>query len=142
MMVVATGFLWADGRPRLILPLWVTFLGAEATTWAAKFIVGRPRPVFLPGVASAVSPSFPSAHATGTMAVPGFIAYAVACNLPGRRARFEVAFWTSVAVTLIGLSRLFLNLHYLTDLASGFLVGILWLLIGFRFSGSGHAASD
>lgn len=128
--VTATAFLWAGGRASLIGPFWATFLGAEATTWAVKYIVARPRPAFLPGVATALSPSFPSAHATATMAVIGFTAYAVARGLPGRPLRVRVGLCAGAAIALIGFSRLYLSLHYLSDVASGFLVGGAWLLIG------------
>ena len=128
--LTATGFLWACRRGPLILPLWITFAGAEATVWIGKYVVGRARPAFLDGVAVAVSPSFPSAHATGATAVLGFVAYAVARELPGGRERFEVAFWTFVLVVLIGFSRVFLGVHFATDVGGGVLAGGSWLLGG------------
>lgn len=128
--MTATGFLWGGRRGTLLLPLWVTLAGAEATVWIAKYAVGRARPTFLGGVASAASPSFPSAHATGSAAVIGFVAYAVARGLSSRRERFEVAFWTVVLVALVGFSRVFLGVHFATDVAGGFLAGVSWLLVG------------
>ena len=128
--VTATGFLQAARRGALILPLWVTFAGAQATVWTSKYVVGRARPAFLDGVASAVSPSFPSAHATGSAAVLGFVAYAVAGGLSARRERFEVAFWAVVLVALIGFSRVFLSVHFAADVVGGFLAGGSWLLFG------------
>ena len=128
--VTATGFLWAARRGALIPPLWITFAGAQATVWSAKYVIGRARPAFLDGVASAASPSFPSAHATGSAAVLGFVAYAVASGLPGRRERFEVTFWAVVLVAMIGFSRVFLGVHFATDVAAGFLAGASWLLVG------------
>lgn len=131
--VIATGFLWADRRVSLIGPLWITLLGAEATTWAGKFLIGRARPQFL-DVASALSPSFPSGHATASMAVYGFLAYAIARDAPNLRARFEVAFWTMILIVLIGFSRIFLSVHFTSDVLSGFLVGGFWLLVGFALA--------
>lgn len=127
---IATGFLWADRRPAFILPLWITVLGSQATTYLGKFAIARTRPDFIDAV-SATTPSFPSGHATATMAVYGFIAYAIARDLPGLRQRFEIAFWTGMVVLLVGFSRLFLSVHYLSDVLSGFLVGAFWLLVGF-----------
>jgi membrane-associated phospholipid phosphatase len=131
--VVATAFLWADRRPGFILPLWVAFLGAQATTWSGKFVIARHRPDFIHAVFEA-SPSFPSGHATASMALYGFLAYALVRDLPGRRKRFEVAFWVAVLVLAIGFSRIFLSLHYTTDVAAGFMVGAFWLLVGFAVS--------
>jgi undecaprenyl-diphosphatase len=128
--MTTTGFLWADRRTGLILPLWATFAGAEASVWATKYAVGRARPVFLEGVASAASSSFPSAHATVAAATLGFVAYAVARALSGRRARFQLAFWTAVLVALIAFSRIFIGVHFGTDVVGGLLLGLCWLLLG------------
>lgn len=136
--IVATGFIWAHRRPHLILPLWVCYGGSGLTTWSGKFVFARERPEFVTGV-TALSPSFPSAHATGTLAVYGFVAYAIARDLSGLRGRFEVTFWTLVVVALVGFSRVFLSVHYLSDVLTGFLVGTFWLLVGFAIGEYGRA---
>lgn len=128
--LVATGFVWSYGRTFLLAPLWITVLGSQATTWAGKYLIGRERPPFIEA-ASAVAPSFPSGHATAAMAVYGFLAYALARELPAARARFELVFWTAVLITLVGFSRIFLSVHYASDVVAGFLVGTFWLLVGF-----------
>lgn len=128
--MTATGFLWADRRTGYILPLWVAFLGAQATTWSGKYFIARHRPEFIQAM-SETSPSFPSGHATASMALYGFLAYALVRDLPGRRERFEVAFWTAALIAAIGFSRIFRSLHYTTDVLAGFLVGAFWLLVGF-----------
>lgn len=65
------------------------------------------------------------------MAVYGFIAYAIARAMPEFRERFEVVYCATVLIVLIGFSRMYLGVHYLTDVLGGFLVGGFWLLIGF-----------
>jgi membrane-associated phospholipid phosphatase len=127
--LTATAFLWIENRRRYIPALWATLVGAHATTWAGKFLVGRARPEFLE-IASAEWPSFPSGHATGSLAIYGFLAYIVLRRLVSPRARFEVVYWTVVLVALIGFSRVYLGVHFLSDVASGFLVGVFWLLAG------------
>lgn len=132
-VMIATGFLWADHRSHLILPLWVTTIGSQATTWAGKFLLHRARP--LPTIdLTELSPAFPSAHATAALAVYGFLAYAIARDLAGMRERFEIVFWVGVLIVLIGLSRLYLGVHFVSDVASGYLVGGFWLLIGFTLA--------
>ena len=130
MVSVASALLWSQGQARLLVPLWITFLGAQGTTWAGKYAIGRTRPAFMDGVIAA-SPSFPSAHATASTALIGFLAYVVARGLPRVRARFEVVFWSTALIGLICFSRIFLSLHYLSDVAAGLLVGAFWLLVGF-----------
>ena len=41
MALVTSGLLWSSGRTAVVGPLWMTFLGAEATTWSLKFITAR-----------------------------------------------------------------------------------------------------
>lgn len=132
-VIIATGFLWSQRRPYVIAPLWVTCLGAVASTSIGKLLIGRHRPPNSFDV-TAMTSSFPSGHATASFAVYGFIAYAIARNLPNGRERFEVAYWTANLVLLIGFSRIFLGVHYLTDVIGGFLVGGFWLLVGFAMS--------
>ena len=132
-VIVATGFLWPQRGTYIILALWVTCFGAVSTTAIGKLLVGRHRPEILLDV-NATGWSFPSGHATAAMAVYGFIAYAIARAMPGFRERFEVIYCSTVLITLIGFSRMFLDVHYLTDILGGFLVGGFWLLIGFSIT--------
>jgi membrane-associated phospholipid phosphatase len=131
--LVATGFLWAERRLAFIAPLWLAFLGAQLTVYVGKFAVGRTRPEFLE-VATASLPSFPSGHTTGAMAVYGFVAYSIARDLPSFRLQFELAYWTGVIILLVGFSRMFLGVHFLSDVLGGFLVGGFWLLAAFALT--------
>ncbi len=135
--LAAAGLLAAGGRGWLVAPLWLTLAGAEAATWAAKFLVGRARPAFLEGV-SAASPSFPSAHATVAVALYGFLGLAVASGWPERRRAVLLA--AAGAVGLIGFSRLFLSLHYLSDVLAGYAVGGLALWLGWHWAKARGAA--
>jgi membrane-associated phospholipid phosphatase len=143
--LVATGFLWAGGRFDFVPPMWIAFMGAQLTTYVGKFAIGRERPEFL-DIAQAEFASFPSGHTTGAMAVYGFIAYAMARDLPFR-VQFELAYWTGVVILLVGFSRLMLGVHFLTDVLGGFLLGGFWLLTAFALnelvrSRSRHPISD
>lgn len=127
--LVSTAFLLIENRLNYVPALWTTLLGSQATTWIGKFAIDRTRPEFLE-IARAYSPSFPSGHSTAAMAVYGFLAYIVVRRVASRRARFEVIYWTGVLIALIGFSRIYLRVHFLSDVASGLLVGAFWLLVG------------
>lgn len=131
--LVASVLFWSGGRTGMVVPLWVTFLGATATTWAGKVLVGRVRPEFIEA-ASAASPSFPSAHATVSLAVYGFLAYAACRGLADRRDRALVRAGAAVLIALVCFSRLYLSLHYLGDVLAGALIAGLWLLLGIRLA--------
>lgn len=127
---VMTALLVALARARAVVPLWITLLGALTTTWIGKYVIDRVRPEPIEGFV-AFSPAFPSGHATAAAAVYGFLAYLVGRDVDSTRARFEIAFWTATAIGLVGFSRIYLGLHYLSDVLTGFLVGGFWLLVGF-----------
>lgn len=130
MSLLASALLWSVGRSDRLTALWVTFAGAEATTWTIKYLVGRPRPDAIAGVGAAISPSFPSGHTTGTTALIGILACLITHEQsdPGTRRRV----WGIAVgiVCLIGFSRIYLNLHYFSDVIGGYLVATFWLLIG------------
>lgn len=126
---VSSALLWSFNRREALLPFWTTFMGAEITTWIIKYAVDRSRPSFLDGITE-LNPSFPSGHATAVTAVVGFIGYITARDLPGFKQRYDACFWSLVLIGAICFSRLFLSLHYLSDVVAGFLTGCFWLLIG------------
>jgi len=131
--VMATASLRIARLSRHIAPLWIAWLGGEATTWSIKFLVARLRPDFL-DVASAVSPSFPSAHSMSAMVVYGFLAFLVARHGPPGRLSLLVPTALALLILTVGFSRMFLSLHYVSDVLGGFLVGGFWLLSAIALS--------
>ena len=130
VVLVATALLATDERRRaLIRPLWLVYLGMEATVWATKYAVGRIRPDFI-SAASATSPSFPSGHSAGSLAIYGFLAYVIALRVTRARHRAVVLLFAAVMVLAIGLSRIFLSLHFVSDVVAGYVIGGFWLLAG------------
>lgn len=127
--IVAAALFWAYRRAYLIPSLLLTILGSQVMTWSGKYGFARARPEFVTGI-TAAAPSFPSAHSTSALAVIGFIAYAIAREPLSLQQRFQVVYWACVLILLIGLSRMFLSVHYASDVAAGFLVGGFWLLTG------------
>lgn len=130
---VTTGLLTALRHGYLVMPLWVVVLGSQLTTYSGKYGFARERPEFVTEV-MASTPSFPSGHATSAIAVYGFIAYVLSRQAVTLRIRFEIVFWSTVLVVLIGFSRMLLSVHYASDVAAGFLVGGFWLLVGFAMA--------
>lgn len=129
--LAVSALLWSTGRIAGVAPLWLTFLGAEATTWGMKFATARVRPPNLEGI-EALSSSFPSAHATVALAMYGYLALVVAAGAP--RYRTRVFACAEVLILLIGFSRMYLSLHYLTDVLAGYVVAAAWLWVGWRWA--------
>lgn len=131
--LVSIGFLWAHRRYSYIPGLLLAVIGSQTITYIGKYAIDRDRPDFLT-FATASTPSFPSGHATGAIAVYGFIIYALARDIPGVRARFELGYWGGALIALIAASRAVLSVHFASDIAAGLLVGAFWLLAGFALT--------
>ena len=93
---------------------------------ARKSLVGRLRPVVAHPIAHGTGNSFPSGHSLGSIVCYGAI---LLVFLPAARGRWRPAFVTVIAalIALIGISRILLGVHYLSDVVGAWAVGITWL---------------
>ena len=130
---VSAVFLAFRRRWRLVLYLLVTGAGALVMDPILKSLVGRLRPVVAHPIAHGGGNSFPSGHSLGSIVCYGAVFLVF---LPAARGRWRTAF-TAVIVTLvalIGISRILLGVHYLSDVLGGWTLGITWLgLTAFAF---------
>jgi membrane protein DedA with SNARE-associated domain/membrane-associated phospholipid phosphatase len=120
--------LWLLNHRRYILPLLADILGSDAFTELGKLLFHRPRP--LSAVYIERSFSFPSGHATIAVAFYGFLTYIVMREAKRWEAKVNICFAGIALTLLIGFSRLYLGVHYLSDVWAGYLVGALWLIAG------------
>lgn len=125
--VVAASFLRLAGRSDYSLLLIVALLGGGALNFTLKAIFARPRPeVFDWRVTHAGFASFPSGHATMSMAVFAVMAYAIHRLTRNRWVEVSAILVAGTTVLLIGLSRVYLGVHYPSDVLAGFGVGFVW----------------
>jgi membrane-associated phospholipid phosphatase len=124
----AAAYLALRRRGREAALLVGTLAGAQLLTWILKAIFERPRPTFEDPVTTASWFSFPSGHALSSIAVYGALAYIFVGGLRSTRARAVVA-GVALLVAMIGFSRLYLGVHYLTDVLAGYSAGLAWLLL-------------
>lgn len=124
----ASVIFWLKNRKDFLLPLWVALIGSEAFVYFGKILVHRSRPA--ESVYFESSFSFPSGHATAAAAFFGFMLYFCWKTLASWRRRLQLSFFILLLIALIGASRIYLGVHYLSDVLAGFLLGGLWLLIG------------
>jgi undecaprenyl-diphosphatase len=118
-------------RNWLILAAWVgAFGGAGLLTVILKNLIQRPRPVGAAEFLFGTTYSFPSGHALGSLVGYGMLAYVIGSMwVDSRRARTRLVIATAVLVIAIGLSRLYLGVHYFSDVVAGYAVGVLWLSV-------------
>ena len=130
---IATISILCIWRKRLyILPLLLTIIGSEIFTALGKIAFHRPRPEL--AIYTEHSFSFPSGHATIAMAFYGFITYILIRHSVKWKTKVNIFFIGLAVILLIGFSRLYLGVHYVSDVWGGYLVGALWLIIGISIS--------
>lgn len=129
IICVVVALLLARQRWWITLSGWIAaFVGGTVLDWVLKDIIRRPRPVGAERFVHDASFSFPSGHSMGSLVGYGMFAYVlIAYWPPGARHRAAIASAACVLVILVGLSRLYLGVHYLTDVVAGFAAGTLWL---------------
>jgi membrane-associated phospholipid phosphatase len=130
-LVAAVAAAHLVGRKRLrdATVVVLAIVGAQLGGWVLKALFERPRPSFDDPVASADWFSFPSGHAMSSIALYGALVYVFADRLRSREARLGVLGGVALLVLAIGFSRLYLGVHYLTDVLAGYSAGLAWLLL-------------
>jgi len=132
-LAVVAGFLW--WRRETGLALWVVATGVVEAILApvAKLVFDRDRPTWPIPLAEIGTPSFPSGHATaaGLLATTAILLTIVLTGR-GLKRRIIIAGWVILAL-LIGADRIFLGVHYLSDVVGGLALGssiplLMWVL--------------
>jgi membrane-associated phospholipid phosphatase len=123
---IAAYLLLRRGYPREALLMVLAFAGAEIVSYSLKLGFRRNRPYFTDPLATESTFSFPSGHSTVSLAVYGALAVVIARRV-SRPARLPWLAAATLLVGLIGFSRLYLGVHFVTDVLAGFAAGAAWL---------------
>ena len=111
--------------PLLIsLNLIISFISNQIT----KQIITRPRPIGI-NLIEETGYSYPSGHAMISMAYFGFIAYLIYKYVKNKLIKTILISSIFILIILIGFSRIYLGVHYLSDIIGGFLLSIVYLMI-------------
>lgn len=111
-----------------VWPFIFTVLSAELVTFIGKLMIQRIRPEG--GALVMLDFSFPSGHSTIAVTMYGFLAYLIIRQLKEKTAKIVVVLGAIFIILLIGFSRLYLGVHYVSDILAGYLVGSLALITG------------
>lgn len=124
----AVAALLAFRRQWIMLGGWLAaYVGGELLDIALKHVIQRPRPLGALQFLHGLSFSFPSGHAMGSVFGYGMLAYVMLVTFPGARRRAGVVGAAVMLVLAIGLSRLYLGVHYFSDVVGGYAAGVIWL---------------
>jgi membrane-associated phospholipid phosphatase len=122
LIAIAIPLLWRVNR-RWAVALPVLMAGAGALQWLAKTAAGRARPNLAPW-------GFPSGHVLSLVVFFGLMIYLIAIASSRRRRWRALACLVAVVpVVVVAFSRLYLDKHWLSDLAGGLTIGAAYLLL-------------
>lgn len=128
ILLGASGVLWTYRDRAEVLFLWAAFLGSIVLTGPLKALLGRPRPDVVGWrVPYAETAAFPSGHAVSAMVVFGGLAWTILRLRPERGVRALTLLFAVTAILLVGVSRVYLAVHYPSDVIGGYLLGGAWL---------------
>lgn len=133
-MVIVTLGLLAIRRLWLTagLVLAATSLGS-ILSGQAKLLFARPRPALVDHLIEVRGLSFPSGHATNSAIIYLTLALLISQVVPGRRTRAYILSVAVLLVGLIGISRVYLGVHWPSDVLAGWSIGTLWALAWWFF---------
>lgn len=113
-----------------VIGFWTALFGGEILVLIGKEFLNKSRPINQVVSVFENSSSFPSGHATLAIILYGFLAFLVYRNIKTIWGKVLLVFSTILFVILIGFSRLYLGVHYFSDVLGGYVLGALWLVMG------------
>jgi undecaprenyl-diphosphatase len=106
--------------------LGIAAVGAISLNYLIKVLFGRARPQLWNRIVDVGQYSFPSGHAMISLVIYGFIGYLIAKRY--HRWRAWIFTVTIILIIAIGFSRLYLGVHWPTDVIAGYAAGVVWLM--------------
>ncbi|MGC3968986.1 MAG: phosphatase PAP2 family protein [Pirellulales bacterium] len=126
IVAVSAGFLYMEKQRRVATLMLATTMSGALLSIFLKWVFARPRPIVVPHLRHVTSMSFPSGHAMASAVVYLTLGVMFMKAVSSRRAK---AFCMVVAISLtllIGFTRVFLGVHYPSDVLGGWLAGCAW----------------
>ncbi len=118
-------------KKEYLISLWISVLGSSIVNYLSKLAFARPRPEL--AVYTEKTFSFPSGHATIAISFYAFLIYLLIRNSKKILQKSIFFVLGLIIVIALGFSRLYLGVHYLSDVLGGYLLGGLWLIIAISF---------
>ena len=126
VIAAVVGFMLLQGRLRTAAAVTITSLSGELVNQALKQAFNRPRPSVVPHLREVFSTSFPSGHAMES-AIVYLTLGAMLMRMADRRVTKLYCLAVAILLTgIAGVSRVWLGVHYPTDVIGGWLIGFVW----------------
>lgn len=127
IVLVAVAFLWASRHRYSAYLLMSAVAGGALLNMLMKRFFDRPRPVVVDAIADVHTTSFPSGHSMTSFIAFAAVGYLVGRLAPESKLRWITWSFAGVLILAVGVSRMYLGVHYPSDVAAGFVAGLTWL---------------
>lgn len=127
--LAVTGYLWLDGKSHMAVFLFGAASSGTGVAFALKALFDRPRPADVPHLSHVASSSFPSAHSMLSAVVYITLGVLVASVVARRRLKVYILCLSLLLTIVVGLSRIYMGVHYPTDVLAGWMAGLSWALL-------------
>jgi undecaprenyl-diphosphatase len=129
LLFSVVSFLFLSGRRDAAWVMLVAVIGGVVLNSLLKLGFNRPRPDLVAPTARIFTPSFPSGHAALSAITYLTIAALLSRTTESRTLRLYVMFLAIALTFMVGVSRIYLGVHYPTDVLAGWCIGAAWALI-------------
>ena len=129
--IVGTGYLAITKKIRMLAFFLVSIFGATVAMTALKSFFARPRPDIVPFLTTVTAASFPSGHSMLSAVVYLTIGAILAKATKNSALKIYYMVIAAVLSGLIGISRVYLGVHYPTDVIAGWCAGIVWASLSY-----------
>ena len=126
VVMAVVGFLVLQTRYRTAFFIVTTAASGEVVNYAMKNFFSRERPTVVPHLREAFSSSFPSGHAMQSAIIYLTLGAMLMRIAEGRLTKIYCCTMAMLLTFLVGVSRVWLGVHYPTDVLGGWIVGLLW----------------
>ena len=113
--------------------IWLNLGISVLLNQALKFIIQRPRPTEF-RIINESGYSFPSGHSMVSAAFYGFLIYLIYKNVKNKYLKWSLITLLNLVILTIGISRIYLGVHYTSDVIAGFLISVSYLIIFIHFA--------
>jgi len=131
VVLIITGYLLLEQRIVTAMMVLATSITGELLNESLKLLFERPRPDVVPHLQSVVTASFPSGHAMQSAVIYLTLGALLARVVEGRLTRLYCIGIATFLTFIVGLSRVFLGVHYPTDVLGGWMLGFMWAAVTF-----------
>ncbi|MCY7291080.1 MAG: phosphatase PAP2 family protein [Ferruginibacter sp.] len=127
LLLIGYYIFWKDNRATAFKITTIS-LTSVVVMFTIKFLLQRQRPL-VPLIAKVHGYSFPSGHTFSSVTFYGIIGYLIYKNVKPPILKWMLIGLTYLFIFMVGFSRVYLRLHYASDVIAGFCLGLIWLLL-------------